>query len=69
MATININGGKDIASVSYISTGMEIFVTHTKMTGAVKMKTFWLNYCSSTLLRKELQHPPRERFVLSCVAS
>ncbi len=51
--------------------GMEIFVTHTKMTGTVKMKTFWLKYCpisTSSLLRKELQHPPKERFVLSGVA-
>ncbi len=46
-------------------------MTHTKMTGTVKMKIFWLKYCPisiSSLLRKELQHPPRERFVLSCVA-
>ncbi len=44
---------------------------HTKKTGTVKMKTFWLKYCpisTSSLLRKELQHPPKERFVLSCVA-
>ncbi len=37
-------------------------MTHTKMIGTVKMKTFWLKYClisTSSLLRKELQHPPR----------
>ncbi len=58
-----------LASV-VISTDMEIFGTNTRMTGIVKMKTFWLKYClisTSSQLRKELQHPPRERFVLSCV--
>ncbi len=49
---------------------MEIFEILTKITGTVKMKTYWQKYClisTSSPLRKELQHPLKFSILLSAL--